>query len=151
MNQVRSVLAVAAAALALAACEGAGSITDPTFRDSKAAPRTTAGSGFHTDIGGWVGSGYDVTTCTSNTGTLGSGYDATSGCASAENGGTYGSGNRIAPSATPSKAGGLHTPISRPGPRGAEPSPQNGGQADCVPPSTESGGWIGSGYNYCPS
>ena len=49
MNQVRSVLAVVAAALALAACEGAGSITDPAFRNSKAAPGNQAGSGFHND------------------------------------------------------------------------------------------------------
>jgi hypothetical protein len=127
MNQVRSVLTVAAAALALAACEGAGSITDPTFRDSKAAPRTTAGSGFHADNTGSAGSGYNVAPCTSPDGV----------CAQA----SLSSGSAI--SAAPTR------PLSvydRSHPTKARPAA--GTLSDCM--LADNTGSAGSGYNYCP-
>jgi hypothetical protein len=147
MNQVRSLLAVVAAALALAACQGAGSITDPTFRDSKAAPGPKAGSGVHADNGGSVGSGHDVVPC-ENGGGLGSGSGASAACT--DTGGFVGSGYRSERSVSASGTGARPTPPSR-GPHGFAPKAPAGARTDCAPPSADSGGFVGSGYNYCPT
>jgi hypothetical protein len=146
MNQVRTVLAVFTAALALAACEGTGSITDPGFRNSKAAPTAQAGSGFHRDNGGWVGSGYDAATC-DNTGTLGSGYDASTACYAADNGGTFGSGYIVTPDRSHAMPGIRPTPVHGKQSIGDKGTAPGRPTLDCV---RDNGGTYGSGYNVCP-
>jgi hypothetical protein len=176
MNQVRPLLAVVAAALTLAACEGTGSITDPAFRSDKAAPAAHAGSGLHADNGGWVGSGYDLIPCQNgglvagcpsgdsggfvgsgydltaceNGGTYGSGYDACTAGLAAGNTGTLGSGYSPAVVGMPGVPGVRHRSFQRPSAAAPRLDVSAPTVADCVPPS-ENGGWVGSGYNFCAS
>jgi hypothetical protein len=124
MNQVRSLLAVVAAALALAACEGAGSITAPALRNGKAAPNTQSGSGFHADNGGMGGSGYDLAPT-----------------------GSMGSGSIVVSANGASTSGASHRPIIRQ-PRGFAVPTRPAVASECI--VADNGGFGGSGYNFCP-
>jgi hypothetical protein len=181
MMHVRPALVAFALAASLAACDAGRSLTEPTFRDAKAAPgdRTGSGSVMHVDNGGTYGSGYNLSACAANTGGAGSGYETPVGCASLDNGGTYGSGHDLAPCTgnTGGAGSGYGTPGACPQPENtgfgesgrvmptriaghAEPtliprggpahSPELPARADCVVRTPDNGGWVGSGYNYCP-
>ena len=136
MKHVRPLLAVVAAALTLAACVGTGTITDPAFRNDRAAPAAHTRGGFHADNTGAGGSGYDVQCA--NGGTFGSGYNTGTGCTSASVAPSTGIGTKPGTRPTPFHRPDAGTQLSRPRP-----------SADCIPDLLNTGAG-GSGYNYCP-